>query len=279
MFDANRSMRLLLGLLPAVVALPAAAVDGVILIDQNKAMAGNVSPGDSAGFPVSINRSGSYRLAGNLTVPNNTTNAIEINASDVTLDLNGFAIVGPVDCSAGFPCQNAGSIASGYGIIAGSDAPEKAWTNITVRNGTVKGTGADGIKILGDQVRIEDMRIHDTGLSGIVVRGPGARQQRNAIIRGNTVERAGSYGIKVAGGLVTDNSITACADAAIQVAAGPGTVARNVAVACEDYGLLLFGQVGYSANTLSGNGVAPVLGGINLGQNLCDAAACPGASF
>lgn len=72
---------------------PAHAVDGVILIDQNRAMAGNVTPGDTAGFPVSINQPGSYRLSGNLTVPAGV-NGIELNSDDVTLDLNGFRMAG-----------------------------------------------------------------------------------------------------------------------------------------------------------------------------------------
>ncbi|HZO54059.1 MAG TPA: hypothetical protein VFB63_15200, partial [Bryobacteraceae bacterium] len=36
------------------------AVDGVVLIDQKLARAGNVSPGDTPGFPVTISQPGSY---------------------------------------------------------------------------------------------------------------------------------------------------------------------------------------------------------------------------
>ena len=75
-------------------SITALAVDGVVLIDQNKVFAGNVTPGDVPGFPVSINQPGSYRLASNLTVPGGL-NGIEINVDGVNLDLNGFAIIGP----------------------------------------------------------------------------------------------------------------------------------------------------------------------------------------
>jgi hypothetical protein len=68
------------------------AVDGVVLIDQARAMAGNVTPGDAPGFPVSITRSGSYKLSSNLTSPGAV--AIHIVADGVTLDLNGFSLVG-----------------------------------------------------------------------------------------------------------------------------------------------------------------------------------------
>ena len=58
-----------LGLAP----LCALAVDGVMLINQSSAMAGNVTPRAAPGFPVSITVPGSYRLSRDLTVDANTT--------------------------------------------------------------------------------------------------------------------------------------------------------------------------------------------------------------
>src|SRR5438128_1949460 len=72
------------------------AVDGVILIDQNRALAGNLTPGDGPGFPVTISQPGSYGLSSNLTVPLGN-HGIEITADGVTLDLNGFGIL-VLDC-------------------------------------------------------------------------------------------------------------------------------------------------------------------------------------
>ena len=46
-----------------------AASDGVIEINQARALQGGVTEGDTPGFPVTISQSGSYRLTGNLTVP------------------------------------------------------------------------------------------------------------------------------------------------------------------------------------------------------------------
>src|SRR5436190_432567 len=74
------------------------AVDGIILIDQNRALAGGVTPGDAPGFPVTISQRGSYRLASDLIVPNANTTAIVVNANNVTIDLNGFSIIGPTVC-------------------------------------------------------------------------------------------------------------------------------------------------------------------------------------
>ena len=57
-----------LGPLTAALLLASAAlaVDGVIEINQARAAAGNVTPGDGPGFPVVISASGSYRLTSNL---------------------------------------------------------------------------------------------------------------------------------------------------------------------------------------------------------------------
>ncbi len=77
----------------ACAASTAFAADGVVLIDQNRALAGGVAPGDAPGFPVTLSQPGSYRLSGNLTVPANT-DGIVIAADRVTLDLNGFSISG-----------------------------------------------------------------------------------------------------------------------------------------------------------------------------------------
>src|SRR5260370_1213800 len=98
--------------------------DGVILIDQHRALAGNITPGDAPGFPVTISASGSYRLASNLTVPTGLT-GILIKANHVTLDLNGFIIRGSVTERTG----NADGISD-------DDIPVQG---VTIRNGTIAG--------------------------------------------------------------------------------------------------------------------------------------------
>ena len=56
-----------------LLALPTTvlAVDGVIEINDARARAGQVTPGDNAGYPVVINEPGSYRLTGNLELRTN----------------------------------------------------------------------------------------------------------------------------------------------------------------------------------------------------------------
>lgn len=127
-------------------SIAALAVDGVVLIDQNKVFAGNVTPGDVPGFPVSINQPGSYRLAGNLTVPAGL-NGIEINADGVTLDLNGFAINGP------------GVFPNGaFSAVAANDRQRT-----TIANGTISGF-VIGLTLSGSArfMRLEKLQIDAT---------------------------------------------------------------------------------------------------------------------
>lgn len=99
------------------------AVDGVVLLDQNKALAGNVTAGDAPGFPITISQSGSYRLDGNLTVPFGGT-AIVVTAPNVTIDLNGFTISGTA------PTQTSG----GNAITYSGPLPS---LGLTIRNGII----------------------------------------------------------------------------------------------------------------------------------------------
>ncbi len=119
-----------------VVAL---AGDGVIEINQACVSAG-CFPADAPGFPVTITESGSYRLTSNLVVPDENTTAIELgaDADRSSIDLNGFAILGPTSCSGiGFFCIPVGT---GHGIAANITT-----TDVTVRNGRVIGMGDHGI--------------------------------------------------------------------------------------------------------------------------------------
>lgn len=140
----------------SVLSGTANAVDGVKLITQARAMAGNVTPGDAPGFPVTLSRSGSYRLAGNLTVPDENTIAIQLvyPGTDVILDLNGFVIKGPNYCQP--KGEGICDLGTGTGIISMSGS------NLTVHNGTIFGVGNDGISC--DRCRVEKVKIlHNPG--------------------------------------------------------------------------------------------------------------------
>jgi len=127
-------------------------VDGVILIDQNRALAGNVTPGDAPGFPVTISQPGSYRLAGNVTVPAGV-NGIQINADNVTLDLNGFTIFG----------LGAGAFTNGVFSVFRS--------MITVMNGSVRAFFVGLLIGGGTSHRIDRVSAVENGQAGFQLDG------------------------------------------------------------------------------------------------------------
>lgn len=117
------------------------AADGVIEINQVRALAGGVTPGDGPGFPVTITKPGSYLLTSDLDVRNETSPfdvtavQFDLGSEGSTLDLNGFSLSGP---RAGCSFSNCVTTGTGTGIVIATD-----W--ISVRNGFVRGFGAAGL--------------------------------------------------------------------------------------------------------------------------------------
>src|SRR6188508_2715671 len=107
---------------------PALAVDGEILINQAKVNAGGITPGDTAGFPATLSRPGRYKLSGNLAVPAGAI-GVEVTASDVTVDLNGFTI------------RSASPGQSGDGVFGSPGSANR----LRVMNGTITGFGSFGV--------------------------------------------------------------------------------------------------------------------------------------
>ena len=114
---------LLIVLAIALAPFSAFAVDGVVLINQSTVLA-------AGGFPYNIATPGSYKLSGNLIVQQAGVSGIQISASNVTLDLNGFMISGP-------PCTTAFCALTSSGITV-----PNVQTSIIVRNGTISGFGS-----------------------------------------------------------------------------------------------------------------------------------------
>ena len=202
------------GCMLAAISSSLYAVDGVVLIDQSHALAGNITPGDAPGFPVTITQSGSYRLSGNLIVPDANTTAIQITAERVTLDMNGFGIIGPVVCTTGpTKCSPAGS---GVGVQAldpngGVSGPR----GVRVFNGTVRGMGNHGFLIGGDGNSVDRVAADGNAGAGIVVSGIviDSAATRNALggiaaitVRDCRVVSNGRTGITVNSGVATGNS-------------------------------------------------------------------------
>jgi hypothetical protein len=249
-------------------ASPVLAVDGVIEINQARALAGDVTPGDTAGFPVTISETGSYRLTGNLTVDNADTNVIEVEASQVTIDLNGFALIGVTDCDySSSACTNTGS---GNGIEAILTGVE----NVTVKNGTVSGMGSTGVELLSGG-RIENVSASDNGFQGL--------KANKGIIRDSVVMENGSFGIIGSYGLIVNCTATNNLGVGIYGGLAIHVINCNVS-ANKGYGLDLISATSspasYSGCTMQANngGNTPsdqVDGGIQVGENLCGTSLCP----
>jgi hypothetical protein len=263
-------------LLVGFLAGPALAVDGVIEINQVKAKAGGVTPSDAPLFPVTIDHSGSYRLTSDLDVTDATARpggvsaadalAINVTADYVTIDLNGFSIIGPAACTGIPPMVSCTPTGGGSGI---NDGTANGATHTTVLNGTVRGMGFAGINLLlGKDVRIERVHVAGNGSLGIAA-GDGST------VTGCTSSHNMGGGILVGNACsVTDN--LAYANNVSGITANLSClVAGNTSTSNGVRGLDLGARTGYLNNALSFNSGGAVSGGVNLGQNMCDAALCP----
>jgi hypothetical protein len=228
------------------------AVDGVELIDMRRVMAGRVTPGDTPGFPVTISQPGSYRLTDNITVPDTATTGFDITADNVTVDLNGFSIIGPNVCTPNpTRCTASGG---GVGIHAGSFSPGiVAPDGVKVMNGTVRGMGFHGVRLMGNATVVERVHTHSNGGPGIVV-GPGSVVDSVANLNGTT----GIIGFLVRGSIAQENG-------------GVGIFLRSGGLASDNASLFNGGEgINVTKGTLTGNTVTS-----NKGFGI--SATCPGS--
>jgi hypothetical protein len=245
-----RSRRTLALLAVAALAWPAGswADDGVLEIDQTCVAAG-CFPGDTAGFPVQITESGSYLLTSNLVVLGED-DGVSISADDVSFDLGGFSIAGPVTCDIGqaqpVSCPQSG----GRGIVVAGDGS-------LVRNGVVRGFGGQigiddppaCVAVDGAAV-IEDLAVSDCSVLGIAVTG-------NGTVRRTTVAKSAEGGIAVGtDSLVTGNLVHDVNGAGI---AARGTVSGNSISRVGSFGIVASGVV-ESNHVQSAGSVSPAAG-------------------
>jgi len=236
------------------------AADGVVLIDQKTAAKGDVTLMDTPGFPVTISEPGSYRLNSNLVVPDAGTTAIQITADNVTLDLAGFSIIGPNTCTPN-PTQCAFSGGGGIGVVAvASSGPSPA--NVRIMNGTVRGMGGHGIRMLGTGTIVERVVADSNGGPGIVV-GEGSVIDSFAhlnasgaaivgtIVRGS-ISTNNVFGMFIRpGGVAIGN--TANSNGATGISANQATVANNTANNNGDAGIDAVCPSALVGNTTAGN--------------------------
>jgi parallel beta-helix repeat protein len=277
----------------AALARPARAVDGVIEINQARALAGHVTPTDEAGFPVTIDASGSYRLTGKLTIPL-TKDGIEVTAAatDVTIDLNGFAIAGPHPGSADFhdAIRGLGGAGSTVRVLNGivRDMGENG-INVIDNRGIIErvqaiGNRADGIDV-GPHSTVVDCVAESNGGSGIaavdssIVRGcvtndnkVGIYASPGTLLANNVVNHNSTYGIEAFDGCtVVGNNVSDNATGGILIAGPDVTLLDNTVRNNHSYGLRFDARGAYARNVITGQ-TDNVFGGANaieMGTNFC----------
>jgi parallel beta-helix repeat protein len=107
-------------------------------------------PSSCAGFPITISQSGSYKLAQNITMPAACNKiGIDVNASNVTIDLQGFELAGGA---------NPGTPIGTRGIDA------VTVVGLTVRDGTVRDWADHGIFVsFGTGLLVDGVRLRSNG--------------------------------------------------------------------------------------------------------------------
>lgn len=196
-----------------ILAAPALAADGIREINHTCAIQTGCFPGDTPGYPVSISEAGSYRLTSNLTVDLDT-NAVYIGTDDVSVDLGGFEIRGPNDCTPGNWTGTCVAAGGGSGLSAFGGLRR----GLVVRNGTIRGMGSSGIDTFGSQLSASNLFVIDNGANGIRA-GSGSR------IMDVSAEENGAWGISVDAGSVVADCTSARNISGIMV--GAGSVVRG----------------------------------------------------
>jgi hypothetical protein len=261
----------------------AGAVDGTIEINQAKVLAGS-------GFPYVISSPGSYRLTGNLTV-SGMHDGIDVNASGVTVDLNGFSISGP------------GTGANTDGINVGVAA-----SAVTVKNGMVTsvtygaflgvGVRAAGIHASGDNIGIAagtnstiencvaisnvSDRIECLGGGNCAISGNSANSNLSAgincaagcAISHNTANSNGGYGIlcNAAGCVISGNTMDG--DNSALLVNGASLVIQNTMENNNVFGFAGTSTDGYGENVMNWNGGGNVSGGKSMGNDVRSGVLC-----
>ncbi len=254
------------------------AVDGVVLINQATVNA-------AGGFPYTISNPGSYKLAGNL-IPGSGHNGIEIAADHVTIDLSGFAIIGP-----GLNGISTKSGARPDGSLL--------YYDITIRNGSISGMTGRGIAMIADGVVIEYMKIQFNGNGGLWMHGVGLVVLGNVVAPGVAqvvdhcvISNNARFGMDTEGGRVSYNVVTrngiGNSNANGMNFENGGQILYNIVSENGGRGIRFDGDYGNSpvgiliGNVIRGNGDIPIGGGgayVNMGQNLCGNVACSSAMF
>lgn len=176
-------------IMQVIGARGAGALCSIVLAGASVARAGDLTPppgpvqptgptalnAQSIELPYVIDEPGSYVLTSNLTgAPGE--NGIVVMADDVTIDLNGFAMIG------------AGGEGGDAIYLPFNDDEIRPFLNLTIRDGHIRGWGGDGVHAEGEQIVVD--RVTSTGNAGY-----GIRVSIGAIVRHSAARSNGAIGI------------------------------------------------------------------------------------
>jgi parallel beta-helix repeat protein len=187
-------------------------------------------------LPFTISSPGSYYLSGALT---SSSNGINVNADNVTIDFSGFTITGPGKYSY-----------TGFGIYMNGRR------NVEIKNGTIRGFGLAAIRensSVGREHRVLYMRIQDNGSNadsyGAISFNGSANFILNCTVTGNACG-----GINVGSGTTVIGN-TAHSNGQIGINAANGsTVSGNTSSYNEADGISASGSSVLIGNTVYHNG-------------------------
>jgi hypothetical protein len=260
-------------ILSIFIASPVLA-EGEIVITQAKALAGNVTPGDTAGFPVTLSRPGAYVMTSNLTVPAGGS-GLYITSNNVDIDMNGFLLTGNGTANYGLVSHLYGQSRIHGGVISrfrnsGIYLRKDAWTIenmkivqnggmgidatdallITVQNSLVAVNGNYGIQT-GSIGLFRNNQVVNNAWSGIFCR-------ESCLAEGNMIDLNNIYGIVFNSGMASGNTITRNRLAGLYDNTGSN-------------------DTGYSNNMFVNNNTAgpqQVYGGVAVHPNTCTGKPC-----
>ncbi len=213
--------------------------------------------------PAVITLPGVYCFTKSLVTTISTGKAIDIQANNVVLDMNGHRL---------------GGLGAGLGTTADGIYSFNR-QNITIRNGTVRGfligvrMGGSG----GSQGHlVEDVRADLNTYTGIRVEGTGNIVRNNQVVAtgGTTSGFTSAWGIVVigVGARVINNDVITVTDGGgvsfgISITDGSDGLAVNNRITSADMGVQYAGSTGKYRDNLTSNVTTPYTGGTDAGNN------------
>jgi hypothetical protein len=264
----NRWLVFGLVLAPLLATGDAHGADGVIEINQARALAGGVTIADLPGFPVTLVPNASYVLTSDLVITDALTDVIEDEGAGfsgtgaIHLDLNGFSI----------RCENPVPNCGG-GFTVGGGIKFDNVRGATIENGSIHHLKGTGIDLVVRGARIDRVHAYANG-------GVGIACSSSCLVTNSTANENGAGGIRVESrssvlGCIAEGNvshgISVGRDSNVRDSTSVGNTGNGINLA--NLGAAPFG---YGGNVLIGNGGTVPASGVQNGANVCETnAICP----